>query len=141
MNRPAFEAKDRLEASRRHLQRALRTNGCRPAGTASGTESREAETARLTAQALRSWWSLHPLRIGSEATIAVANALLRPAAERHPFGLVAGAVLAGGLLVWIRPWRWMVRPGLVTGLCQQLVHEAVVKAWPQWLASRRSKKT
>jgi hypothetical protein len=45
------------------------------------------------------------------------------------------------VLAWTRPWRWAVRPGLVTGVCQQLVHEALVQGWPQWLASRRSKKT
>jgi hypothetical protein len=129
------EAVDRLDASRRHLQRALRTTPHAPAGAGSGAG------ADLAAEALRGWWTRHPLRVGGEAVIEVANAVLRPVAQRHPLGLAAGAVLVGGLLAWSRPWRWVARPGLVTGVCQQLVHEAVARGWPQGLASRWSKKT
>lgn len=135
MSLSTSDAVDRLDASRRHLQRALRTTARAPAGAGAGSG------ADLAAEALQGWWTRHPLRVGGEAAIGVANAVLRPVAQRHPLGLVAGAVLVGGLLAWSRPWRWAVRPGLVTGLCQQLVHEAVARSWPQGLASRWSKKT
>ncbi|MEX8493349.1 hypothetical protein [Sphaerotilus sp.] len=136
MSLSTSDAADRLDASRRHLQRALRVTAPAPAGA--GARSASADFA---AEALRVWWSRHPLRVGSEAAIEVANAVLRPVAQRHPLGLVAGAVLAGGLLVWSRPWRWADRPGLVTGLCRQLVHEVVAQGWPQGLAARASEKT
>jgi hypothetical protein len=137
------DAADRLQASRRHLQRALLATSRTPTATGAetGASTDRNVGADLAAEALRGWWHRHPLRVGGEAAIEVANAVLRPVAQRHPLGLVAGAVLAGGLLAWTRPWRWAVRPGLVTGVCQQLVHEALVQGWPQWLASRRSKKT
>jgi hypothetical protein len=62
------------------------------------------------------------------------NELLRPTARRHPLGLVAGAVLVGGLLAWSRPWRWDFRPVLFNGLCQQLVRDAVAQTAPQVLS-------
>lgn len=140
MNLSPSEAVNRLDASRRHLQRALRTAPHAPTGASIDTGTTGAGTD-LVAEALRGWWTRHPLRVGGDAAIEVANAVLRPVAQRHPLGLVAGAVLVGGLLAWSRPWRWAVRPGLVTGVCQQLVHEAVARGWPQGLASRWSKKT
>lgn len=131
MSLSTSDALDRLHASRHQLQRALHTtpHAPPPAG------------ADFAAEALRGWWGRHPLRVGGDAALGVANVLLRPLAQRHPLGLVAGAVLVGGLLAWSRPWRWAVRPGgLATSLCQQLVHEAVARGWPQGLASRWSKK-
>ncbi|WP_338415057.1 hypothetical protein [uncultured Sphaerotilus sp.] len=133
------DAADRLERSRNHLKLALRAAGHTPSSGTSGAA--RTTGADLAADALRSWWRSHPLHVGGTAAIDVANAVLRPVAQRHPVGLIAGAVVVGGLLAWSRPWRWLVRPGLVSGLCQQLVHEAVVQAWPQGLVSRWSKKT
>jgi hypothetical protein len=135
---PPSEAAERLERSRSRLQHALHATGhtastCASTGRAAGAD--------LAADALRSWWRSHPLHVGGSAAVEVANAVLRPVAQQHPLGLVAGAVVVGGLLAWSRPWRWVGRPGLVTGLCQQLVHEAVAQGWPQGLASRWSKKT
>lgn len=133
------DAADRLERSRNHLKQALRAAGHTPSGGTSGAA--RTAGADLAADALRSWWNSHPLHVGGTAAVDVANAVLRPVAQRHPWGLIVGAVAVGGLLAWTRPWRWAVRPGLVTGVCQQLVHEALAQGWPQWLASRRSKKT
>jgi hypothetical protein len=129
VNLPTSDAVDRLDASRHQLQRALRM----------ATREPSAE-ADLTADVVRGWWVRHPWRVGSEAALGVADALLRPVAQRHPLRLVAGAVLVGGLLAWSRPWRWAARPGgLVTGLCRQLVHEAVARRWPQGLVSKGPK--
>jgi hypothetical protein len=64
----------------------------------------------------------------------VFNEVLRPAARRHPLGLVAGAVLVGGLLVWSRPWRWAFRAVPFNGLCRQLVRDAVAQTVPPLLS-------
>jgi len=139
MNLSPSDAADRMERSRNRLKHALLGAGHTPSGGTSGAA--RTAGADLAADALRSWWIGHPLHVGGTAAIDVANAVLRPVAQRHPLGLIVGAVAVGGLLAWSRPWRWVVRPGLLSGLCQQLVHEAVVQAWPQGLVSRWSKKT
>lgn len=104
MSLPVSHAVERLARSRQRLQRAL--HGASPA----------APDAR------------------GGAVINGVNEALRPAARRHPLGLVAGAVLVGGLLAWSRPWRWAFRPGLLNGLCRQLVRDAVVQTAPQVLS-------
>lgn len=43
----------------------------------------------------------------------VVHAVINPVAQRNPVGLVAGAFLLGGLLVWARPWRVSIGPALL----------------------------
>ncbi|WP_310462201.1 hypothetical protein [Sphaerotilus sp.] len=142
MNLNASSAVDRLGQSRRQLQRALRLDARAPAAVSASADL----AADLAADAVRGWWIRHPLRTGGAVAVDVANAVLRPVAQRHPLGLVAGAVLVGGLLAWSRPWRWAGRPGLVSGLCHHIAREVVAQALPhvlpqsQGLASMRSKK-
>lgn len=68
--------------------------------------------------ALAAWWK---------------EASLRPLAERHPVALVAGALVAGALLAWTRPWRWLLRPALLTtlgpALLTSVLASGAVQAW------------
>ncbi len=60
---------------------------------------------------LRQWWRKQPL---SEALLAADTSgrdLLAPMAARHPWALVGGAVVAGGVLAWAMPrhlQRWVL---------------------------------
>ena len=92
--------------------------------------------AQVLIDSLTDWWLRHPLRpvvVLAGATLTVA---IKPVAQRHPFGLMAAALLAGGLIAWARPWRharWALRPALFAGLAQQLLSrtlaELPLQAW------------
>jgi hypothetical protein len=72
-------------------------------------------------EALSSWWSRHPpLRFAGIAAADTAKAMLQPVAQRNPWGLVLGALVAGGLFAWSRPWRWILKPALFLGLAPQV---------------------
>ena len=86
-------------------------------------------------QAVCNWWMQHPLRlIGLFATDAVATAA-RPMAQRHPLALMLGSMALGGLLIWSRPWRWMLRPARLANLLPQIFYQTVTAAPVQsWVA-------
>jgi hypothetical protein len=54
-----------------------------------------------------------------------ATVLVQPIARRHPYALVLGAAVAGGLLMLARPWRWISTPALLAGLLPQIMAEAM----------------
>lgn len=56
---------------------------------------------------------------------AAASGTVSSVARWHPWLLVGGAAMAGGLMVTPYPWRWALRPPLVLGLLARL-------AWRHW---------
>jgi hypothetical protein len=76
--------------------------------------------------ALAEWWK---------------EASLRPLAQRHPLALVTGALVAGALLAWVRPWRWLFRPALVTtfgpALLTSVLASGAVQAWILGILERK----
>lgn len=101
----ARSASERLTQSRERMRRALR--GEDEPGT-TGTPRSAGD--RLSQQ--------FPL-------LAVAGIVgresLQGVADRHPWSLVAGAALAGGLLAWVQPWRWLMRPAVLAGLATRAI--------------------
>ena len=96
---------DRLARSRERLRRVL--SGAQPATAV-------AETTPLPSPQ-------HPaLRVAQVAARGTLEAL----AERHPFRLVGVAFAAGGLLLWTRPWRVLLRPALIAGVAAHLIARA-----------------
>jgi hypothetical protein len=61
----------------------------------------------------------------------IGRVALRPLAQRHPLGLMVGALLAGGLLAWGRPWRWPLKPALLAAWWPQLLMAALAQATAQ----------
>lgn len=50
-----------------------------------------------------------------------AHRALETLADRHPLSLLGMATAAGGLLVWMRPWRGLLRPALIAGIAARLL--------------------
>jgi hypothetical protein len=127
---------ERLAVSREHLRVALGGEQGR-SGADNVDPSAEAPTdpgrktgfedlrslpgARLVIEAIGLWWNRHPLRATSLLAAEAAKAVVAPLAQRHPLLLVAGALVAGGLLARSRPWRWGFGSALFAGMLPQLL--------------------
>jgi hypothetical protein len=70
------------------------------------------------------WWSKQPLRAVGLAAADAAKAVLQPIAQRHPL-VVAGAFALGGALAWSRPWRWVSKPVVLSGLLAPLLSKVI----------------
>jgi hypothetical protein len=77
--------------------------------------------ASIIFDAVVSWWAQHPLHSAALMAAGAGKVLVKPMAERNPFALMFAMVFLGGLLVWKRPWRWILTPALFVGLLPQLV--------------------
>jgi hypothetical protein len=79
----------------------------------------------LVGNVLATWWRNQPLRMAWLLAMETTKLLLQPIASRHPYALVLGAAAAGGLLVRLRPWRWISMPSLMAGLWPQVMAESI----------------
>jgi hypothetical protein len=117
------DADRRLDQSRARLRARLRGEISESPMPASGPSPYPIGSSLQ--DALRTWLGRHPIvdaaRLGSHA----ANQLLQPVARHHPLLLVGSALLAGGLLSWMRPWRGWLRPALVAGIGSQIASRLV----------------
>ena len=126
---------DRLARSRERLRQALDGTLATPAAAndpgGRATAPSWLDTlkalpgAAVVAEAIGSWWARHPWRVAAIVAASTASAVVKPLAQRHPLGLMVGAVLVGGLIAWSRPWRWAVKPALFAGLLPQLLLAAL----------------
>ena len=132
------ELSDRLALSRERMRQAMQgkpapRSGGAFVGDAAGAplpwlqSLRSLPIAGVVFDAVLSWWEQHPLRIGFVVASSAAKALARPIAQRNPLGLVLGTFLLGGLVMWSRPWRWLLKPALFAGLLPQLVNKVLAR--------------
>jgi len=63
--------------------------------------------ATVAARWLRRWWARHPWRATADLALAITREVAEPAARRHRWLLVGGALLAGVAISRVRPWRWI----------------------------------
>lgn len=70
----------------------------------------------VAARYLRRWWRRHPLRATAELGDELGRELLAPAAEKHPWLLLGGAVVVGALLSRLKPWRWMSGSAILSSI-------------------------
>ena len=84
--------------------------------------------ATVAVRWLRRWWARHPWRSTLDLAGAVTRELVEPVSKRHPWLLVAGAMVAGAALTRARPWRWISGSALLAGLLPP-VHWSSVMNW------------
>lgn len=128
MNTPMHTPSERLALSRERMRLAIAHNATQSppplAALISGSSSL-LDVLKMALpgtgevmDALAAWWK---------------DASLRPLAQRHPIALVTGALFAGALLAWTRPWRWLFRPALLTtlgpALLTSVLASGAVQAW------------
>jgi len=95
---------------------------------------------RLLLDALRGWWAQHPWHAAGQAAAVAVDGALRPLARRHPWALVAAALLAGGLVAAVRPWRWRARAmagdaGAWSRMAAELMGSLPIASWLVALAA------
>jgi len=110
---------DRLLQSRERLRQALRNkpnpqDAAKPAASGSTTAWMEGLMANPSINLIA----------------AALKAVVQPTAQRHPLGLVLGALVVGGLLAWSRPWRWILTPALLASVMPQLMSKLIGRMQP-----------
>jgi len=120
---PRLPAAQRLAASRERLRVSMTRQPAAPDSTGPVLD------------ALKDWWAAHPLHVAGVVASDAAKTLIGPLAQRHPIALVAGALVLGGLVIWAKPWRGILKPALLAGLLPQLLSKAMaVVPIESWLA-------
>lgn len=142
---PNLPASHRLALSRERLRQAL-CDISAPLGDTRNQRVGKSAVSRLdglksirgagvVVQAVSSWWAQHPLRLASMLAAGAVKAVLQPVAQRNPLGLILATAVLGGVLVWIRPWRWIPKSVLFAGLLPQIVSRALAHVRPlSWMA-------
>ena len=130
-----MNASERLTQSRERLRQAVLPPTTRP-GSADPMrptrpppqwlhQLRTAPAARLLVSVWQAWWARQPLRVALTLAAETGAVVLEPIAQKHPFRLVLGAAAAGGVLTWVRPWRWLPTTALLAGVVPALMAEAI----------------
>ncbi len=86
-------------------------------------------TGGLATHAVHQWWSSHPLRLVSDVPLDAAKTLttsvIKPVAQRHPVAVITGAAAIGALLVWSRPWRWLLAAAVLASVLPKLLSQVL----------------
>lgn len=138
-NRASLTPQVRLALSRERLRRVLQIDavpqsdaplhdGARGPIAAVIGKLKAIPGMAMLADALLPWWERQPLRLAGAIAFDAAPALVRPVARCNPLRLVAVAFLVGGVIAWLRPWRWLLRSTLFAGLSSELLRTAASRA-------------
>ena len=132
---------DRIEFSRARLRQVMMPPPPAASGQAEASWIDRLESlpaVRVVIDAVSNWWARHPLRVVTLVAAEASSAAARPLAQSNPLALVVVAAIAGAVLAWSRPWRWLVKPALFAGLVPQVAARIVtglpVESWAHMLS-------
>ena len=137
----------RLEESRARLRSAMTKTQRQVAlsdGAAGPTWLERLENlpgVRTIVDALKNWWSRHPLRPVVTLAHHTTDAIATPVAQTHPIAMVSAGVVIGALLIAVRPWRWVLKRALFAGLVPQLVASLPIDSLLGRLRAAESRQT
>ncbi|OQW89037.1 MAG: hypothetical protein BWK72_03415 [Rhodoferax ferrireducens] len=123
---------ERLAQSRERLRQVLGHGGTGPAAgstvSAAGSSpwlasATSAPEASILLDLLQSWWRKQPLQLVLTLAAQATTTALQPTAQRHPYRLVLGAALFGGVLTLMRPWRWVSSTTVLATLLPRILSE------------------
>ena len=73
--------------------------------------------AALVIESIEHWWAEHPLHAAGSLAEEASRRYVEPIARKNPLAVVVGSAVFGALLVASRPWRWLLRPWMITMRC------------------------
>ena len=95
--------------SRGSLSSALRSWAARVPGAISAID------------AVEGWWDDHPARQAAIDAARACDPLIQPVARRYPRQLLISSFVAGAAMILVRPWRWLLRPGVIFSMVTSVV--------------------
>ncbi len=128
------DAVTRLEMSRQRLRRHLIELNGHPDEPDAGPPRpnalldslRSIPLVGMVLDTVSSWWKQHPLRVVATLVVASAASAARPVTQRHPTVTLFAALAIGALVMWARPWRFvLLRRAIYAGLLPQLVSKVI----------------
>ena len=81
----------------------------------------------IVSEVISEWWAEHPLHASATLALAASRTVIVPLVRRHPAAVLGGAAVVGAIVVWARPWRWLLRPSVVAGVASQLAVRAIAR--------------
>ncbi len=81
----------------------------------------------IVSEVISEWWAEHPLHASAAFALSASRTAIVPLVRRHPAAVLGGAAALGAVIVWARPWRWLLRPALVAGVASQLAARTITR--------------
>ena len=123
---------ERLTQSRERMsywlnddEREARANG--NSRTTERGEDQPVSVGGIVREVIGEWWDEHPLHASATLAFKASRTAIVPLVRRHPAAMLGGAAVVGAVIIWARPWRWLLRPALVAGVASQLAARAIAR--------------
>ena len=123
-------ASERLTQSRERMSYWLNDDdreGSANGGNAMEHDSNEASVGGIVREVIGEWWAEHPLHASATLAFRASRTAIVPLVRRHPAAVLGGAAVVGAVIIWTRPWRWLLRPALIAGVASQLAARAIAR--------------